>query len=372
MGWIASSSGVPAPDRNARNLRLCLKRSDGCSLRRFGDLGQLDSDFLPQKMLISRTSWGKMEAKEGKTPDADVLLLATQICNPPGDRPRSWQVLPHSNRASETIAITGVVQVLRKTSWQQNLTIAALGAIGATASVLGAAPAQAASITLDSFDEAHQVILFPSFAPPFLNDPTEIVSGSSILGGEREVILERTSGTNSIDSSGGLVNDDLIFNSPSGTSGQVTLIYDGADGDLNNIDFGGLQSTDLTGGGTNDGWFFTTTQVVSLNGGVDLTVYTDQNNFSTGRIDIFSGAPSAFSLLFDDFTVGGGTGADFSNVGAIVLELGGEAAFDVAIDQFDFAPSSAIPEGEMTVGTVIALGLLGGFKLRQRANKRLS
>src|SRR5690606_32356951 len=74
-----------------------------------------------------------------------------------------------------------------------------------------------------------------------------------------------------------------------------------------------------------------------------VRIYSDATNFSTATIAIPNTGGTAVDTIvvrFSDFTVGGGTGADFSNVGAIEVAIEGVAAVDGQLDVIEtFGPT---------------------------------
>lgn len=75
-----------------------------------------------------------------------------------------------------------------------------------------------------------------------------------------------------------------------------------------------------------------------------LTAYTDGANFSTATVALPGSVPPQQSLtvLFTDFAVAGGTGADFTNIGAFSLYIDGSAtpALTVVLDSVVPEPST--------------------------------
>ena len=130
---------------------------------------------------------------------------------------------------------------------------------------------------------------------------------------------------------GGLYNH---VQDPSVT-GRSRLIYDGST-DPFNVDATGLGGVDLTDGGTSNA--IEVRVVFADQGGTKIIeVFTDSNNRSTVSIPItVTTTEEIFIIPFTDFvTSPGATGpADFSNVGAVALDVDGSttAALDVQLD----------------------------------------
>jgi large repetitive protein len=144
------------------------------------------------------------------------------------------------------------------------------------------------------------------------------------LGGERDLIGVMTAGSN-IDSvmvtSG---NGRLAFDPSFGAVGTYTIVWDGPDGNgavLNPVGLGGV---DLTAGGTS-----THVQMsigVDKAGGVaTLRIYSNANNWSQAVLNLAdtTGQPDRDYLidLQNDLQIGGGSGANITSVGAVVLEI---------------------------------------------------
>ena len=86
----------------------------------------------------------------------------------------------------------------------------------------------------------------------------------------------------------------------------------------------GLNHADLTGGGANQGIQFLL-GADHAGASLVLKVYSDASDWSQATVAIPNtgdgSATSVESIAFSAFTVGGGSGASFSNVGAVQLEL---------------------------------------------------
>lgn len=154
------------------------------------------------------------------------------------------------------------------------------------------------------------------------------------IGGERDLFVDWTGG-----GSGEVAlkvnpfgEDVLQFDTSASARGDRVIVWDGPDGDPYSIDYQGL-NTDLTEGGNNIGLQLL---IWADHGGgeVEIRIYSDETNFSVGTAMIpettlgDGSDTSPIDLLFtpdgsgrDVFLPAGGLGADFTNVGAIELEI---------------------------------------------------
>lgn len=156
-------------------------------------------------------------------------------------------------------------------------------------------------------------------------------AGADILGGERDMQVGVVAGAVS---SGEVTGGAWNFSVAAATSGEGYLVYDGPDGlpDVADLDATGLGGVDLTVASSQDALLV---RVVSSDqpGTLIVTVYTDAANFSTFTQAIPVTAVSTdFVLPFSSFSAASGTGADFTNVGAVsVFATGFE--IDLRIDR---------------------------------------
>jgi len=190
------------------------------------------------------------------------------------------------------------------------------------------------AVIIDSFDTQQ--------LPVSLQSPADIgnTAGSSqaaaeAIGGIRNYNAELLGGSfgNQVRAfvGGGLYNH---VQDPSVT-GRSQLIYDGSADPLN-VDATGLGGIDLTDGGTSNA-IEVRVVFADQGGSIVIEVYTDANNRSTVTIPItVTATEEIFIVPFTDFvTAAGASGpADFSNVGALTLDVDGAttAALDVQLD----------------------------------------
>ena len=187
-------------------------------------------------------------------------------------------------------------------------------------------------IVIDSFNAAPQLVFDST------NDGIPVTSSvdgptSEIIGGSRDLFVNKTSVNGRVQIS---VNDPdfpgvLSFDSIQTGQGQRIISWDGPDGDALSLDDTGLGAIDLTDGGLATGLRLEA-GADSAEGTVTIRIYSDDGNpdtatrFSTGVLAIpdTGGAPISLEFLsFDSFVASGGGGADFTQVGAIEMEITG-------------------------------------------------
>ncbi|QDV70716.1 Cna protein B-type domain protein [Rosistilla carotiformis] len=187
-----------------------------------------------------------------------------------------------------------------------------------------------AGVQVDSFSEGTQSLQADAGTPSdegFFSAPA---GSQSILGRERDLMLDYTSGLR-VNLDVNTTSGTLSYSSPTNATGGYTVDYDGIDGSAT-LDPTGLGGVDLTNGGTAD-------QLMLMLGAdiagvpITLTVYTDGGNFSSFTtilpVTAGGGATDELLILMTDFDANQtGNGADFTNVGAIRVEVTGAAAFD--------------------------------------------
>ncbi len=159
---------------------------------------------------------------------------------------------------------------------------------------------------------------------------TDSAVDANVIGGHRDIRLERTNGTGNIlvtvDNS--VSPPELILNPSSGSEGDVLIQYDGGD-EAVTLDAVGLGGVSLSGGAVGEGPITNSglrvlTRSVSAGQQIFVDVYTDANNFSQATIDIPQDAVDFGEIFvpFADFVDGGiDGGADFNNVGAIEASM---------------------------------------------------
>ena len=175
----------------------------------------------------------------------------------------------------------------------------------------------------------------------------EVHTANEAIGGQRDFTVELLTGSNFDKVELESHNNILDFNPDFGASGRYTVTWDGVDANANMLNATGLGGEDITevNGVSGVGLGFCLTDVVfdQDNGGtIRIRVYTDAVNYSEATIistaqgfvstDYF--IPFTGSVNGIGFTPAqGGTGADFTNVGAIQLEVSTSQATDGQLSQ---------------------------------------
>jgi hypothetical protein len=190
------------------------------------------------------------------------------------------------------------------------------------------------------------------------------VSAPSALGGARFITLTRTAGV-------GTASININSPSPSVFNQSNDAV---ADSDSLTLWDGGLDGTispagliaDLTGGGVNNQLHF--------RANVDLLVgVTATFRFYTGTLSDYSeviqtliggGADFDYFIPFASMT-SAGSGATFSNVGAITMLISGPSRMDMQMDLLETTSDQDVPE-PMTFG-LVGSALAGLALLRRRA-----
>lgn len=185
--------------------------------------------------------------------------------------------------------------------------------------------------TIDDF-ESEQIA---SAAPPLPSSQDSTKYDSGVLGGERDMYVELTQGSDKY-SSVSLISGGGYLRLASGTmvTGNAKVVWDGQDGDATAINPTGLGGLDFTKYNGN-----TMTGIVLSVGAdhpncvVKLRVYTAAGKWTefTATVPETAGGAATKNLTFSFDGVPSGSaggGADFSNVGAVELTFVGVTAVD--------------------------------------------
>ncbi|MCA9235377.1 MAG: DUF11 domain-containing protein [Planctomycetales bacterium] len=221
-------------------------------------------------------------------------------------------------------------QYLVKTTLPGGMKFAAGGDVQAV-SITTAEAEGAEGLTIDGFT-SEQIV---EARPPMPASDPDTVADSAVVGGERDMYVQITAGTDKY-SSVSLISGDGLLRLASGSTvtGDAKLVWDGVDGSATAINYTGLGGLDLR---TDNG---NTMTGIGLTVGADhpasavsIRVYTDANNWSEFRTVVpeTSGGAATSSLVFgfaDATSAHGGAGVDWANVGAVELTFEGVTAVD--------------------------------------------
>ncbi len=197
----------------------------------------------------------------------------------------------------------------------------ALGGLIALVVIVGV-QAQA-GVIIDDFSTGSQ-----SFSATAPNSNFQSVAAANAIGGDRDVILQAGgSPGRRLDFDVFLGTSSMVMSQQNSEAGTTTIQWDGSTDSTSTLDHTGLGGVDLTtlpgGRGTGTGVHV---RVVDLDLGVSVRVriYTDASNWSQVTQSIPGGTVNtSYYLPFSSFTIGGGSGATFSNVGAVELFVDG-------------------------------------------------
>jgi hypothetical protein len=243
------------------------------------------------------------------------------------------------------------MKIFKRLEWALLLSLLAI-----SITVVGA---MAAVNLIDHFDVAQTIDL--SCGGTIFG--VDSVADSDVLGGERDLVAEITGCVGS-DSMQITINNnnDSIYSHTTGNNiwGYSQIQWDGS-GDTNkeDIDYTGLVNFDLTQGDTLDR-FIIGSDSNDLPANLIITVWTDEFNWSSETIILPGGIsaqnPQVVDVLFTDFDLGAGSGADFGDVGAVSLEIDGRltASLDstihiIAIADEDYLDFGDLPDSYDTV-----------------------
>ncbi|RMF93607.1 MAG: PEP-CTERM sorting domain-containing protein [Candidatus Schekmanbacteria bacterium] len=217
------------------------------------------------------------------------------------------------------------------------------------------------AMVIDSFD-THQVI---SLSSPGTQSSSVTSTSGDILGNERDMTVQLISGAGvTVEADlGGFSVLDQSQNASSTAS--TTLTWDGIDNSpsLNPTGLGGI---DITEGNNNNGVSLTVL-FDDLPATIDISIYTDASNWSKYTINLPGGiytTPQTYTALFSNFIIQSGSGADFSNVGAIEVFINGTTfgGTDMRFDNF----VTLVPEPSSFLLLTIAISLSAIYVRRKK------
>ncbi len=186
--------------------------------------------------------------------------------------------------------------------------------------------------TIDTFDTTAQSVS-ASFGSVLTTPTFSSLAATEAIGGERDLFVDATAGTISMQVDTPSTTNYLAFDVGAGANGTRILTYDGADNDAQVLATSGLGGVDLTSAGAAMGFRF----MIGGEAGTQITIQVNSGaNASTRTVAITttSGAsPSAtLDVPFTDFTTSSGTGANFTNVGSLQFTVSGPDAADAIVD----------------------------------------
>lgn len=219
-------------------------------------------------------------------------------------------------------------------------------------------PVPAAVIDLFSAPQDPVSVVLPNPGSPPASSSSSM-SDPGILGLERDIIVNvNVAGGFQSGISASVSNGSLLYSTTGsfGASGSAQIQWDGVDGSaaLNPVGLGGI---DLTSGSQTA--FRLVVQSTIAGANLGLTVYSDairasSITFQTGMVL----ASQDFFLRYSDFTPVLGTGADFSNVGAVTFTRFYGAADPVRFDGLETVTMVPEPSVVSFGALVAALGLV--------------
>jgi len=205
---------------------------------------------------------------------------------------------------------------------------------------------------IDDFSTDQTVILVGG-AP---DSTSSQVSGAGILGGQRDMQMTLLSNMGVVmAASGGELTYLQAFNS--GATGLI--VWDGPDAP-ETLSPTGLGGVDFTDGGGEDK-IAMPLLFNNLSAPMTLTAYTDAVNFSMATVSFPGNVPplARLSVLFTSFVADpGGTGADFTNIGAFSLFIDGSSTQGLTVEI-----DSVVPEP--STATLLLFGILGIIAIRR-------
>ena len=184
------------------------------------------------------------------------------------------------------------------------------------------------ALNIDNFNTKHGV--FSAINVGGIEAVTTF-NNDNTLGGELDLIIEIASGAAG-NIYRGIVNGeftmDRLDSLGNSSIGVATMIWDGVDNAPTILDATGLGGVDLTDNGTQDGFVFNMSANDKLTG-FTVDIFSDTVNISRFSVVIpILATATDFVIPYSSFITQSGTGADFSQVGAIRVSM------DSVLDSF--------------------------------------
>ncbi len=254
--------------------------------------------------------------------------------------------------------------------WKRKTRSAVLLAVGLALVII--IVAYAATVAIDTFNDGY----LDMKATWNNTSVTQSVTGS-MIGGSRDARVNWISGGDivlQVDYGSNPGSNTLAFSQGSQGTGTGLLQWDGSDNSIS-LDATGLDpSEDLTSNGTND---VIRVRVISNDNpvGFKFKVYTDASNWSDRSFQSPGNVTNDvvdILLPFTSFVTQGGSGADFSDVGAIELLIDGtlNAEADVTIDLME---ATAVRDfGDLPSGYSVASHIPQGLRLGNNVDTEAS
>ena len=255
-----------------------------------------------------------------------------------------------------------------------NLVKKSLLGLAMISTLVGAGNAEAASFSIDTFEYPGDFSDFISTQgfPGQNSKSMQIGNDNSIIGGYRDVSLVQEFSTMTPVGANVFTSDgSLSLSNATDVDSTLSIVWDGDDSP-DSINYIGLGGIDLTQSGELEGILV---NVLSNDLNMDITfnIYTDELNFSTATLNFAAGSTDidaffAFDSLLNpgdnrtEFSNAGTSGgADFTNVGAIEMIIGGDPELDakIAFVESSIEPPTDIPESNLSLICLVGIAGLG-------------
>ncbi|MDT9338985.1 PEP-CTERM sorting domain-containing protein [Trichodesmium erythraeum 21-75] len=223
---------------------------------------------------------------------------------------------------------------------------------------VGNAQANAQNIFIDEFLDFQMV----ETTGPLTN--SQVGPTGNILGGYRDIFVDKNGDSQSLTSKLSVENGKGYFNNDTGVTGIGIIRWDGVN-DSQTLNPQGLGGINITQGNLDS---ISMDIMLADLAGLDMTftIY-DMNSNSSSISRILNSSMSTSQeevFLFQDFV---GT-ADFTNVGAIQLDISRPESMDAMIGPVRISKSTPVPEPTSILG-LLAIGAVGtGSMLKQKKN----